>query len=461
MTNETNMPIIRRRTSSRAARALTVTGVLALAACHAHETLLDVQTPDIVSIATAETVAGAQAFYTAGVGEFSRLVGGDRNGSSPLGLNLAGGLFGDELFSARTGTEHYDSRSQNPNLLPASSWNELGTAYTRVSRAINLLEKYPPATGGPAQLALLHALKGYTLTLGAEHFCNGIPIWDGKSDDATATTITVTNDEMYGMALTEFTTADSLATVSGNTQVKSLAAIGKGRTIVDKATPATLQASLAQAAAVVASVPVTFVYNAVFTNNSTGVGNAIYDWSNSTRNFGASDKEGINGLPYVSAKDPRVKVDATKTRLGQDGTSVTPLLNQYPTLGSPIPVSTGIEGLLIKAESQLATDPAGFIVTLNQARTTIAGLAPLTDPGTADARRDLLFKERGFWFYLTAHRLGDMRRLVRQYGLDAESVYPTGPYFKGGTYGKEVVMMPSIDEQNNPSGWKSCSDTKA
>ena len=31
-----------------------------------------------------------------------------------------------------------------------------------------------------------------------------------------------------------------------------------------------------------------------------------------------------------------------------------------------------------------------------------------------------------------AHRLGDLRRLVKDYKRGAETVYPTGPYFKGG-----------------------------
>lgn len=436
--------------------AIALMGV-ALGGCR--DTLLEVQTPDIVSVTAAQSVAGAQSFYTSGVGEFNRLVGGDRAGSSPLGLNLAGGLFADELFAARTGTEHYDQRSQNPNLLPASSWNEFGTTYTRITRAIKLLVAFPPATGGPKQLALLHALKGYTLTLGAEHFCNGIPIWDGVSDDVSAATVTVTNDDMYAMAIAQFDSAITMA--AGDTAITPLARIGKARAIVDKATPASLQADLATAAGIAALVPTSFVYNAVYTSNSTGVGNAIYDWSNGTRNFGASDKEGINGLPFVSAKDPRVRVDGTKTKLGQDGTSVTPLLNQYPTLASPVPVATGIEALMIKAESQMVGDPLGFITTLNQARATVPGLTPLVDPGTPDARRKLLFSERGFWFYLTAHRVGDLRRQVRQYGIDAEQVYPTGPYFKGGSYGKDVVMQPSIDEQNNPSGWLACSDLKA
>ena len=62
-----------------------------------------------------------------------------------------------------------------------------------------------------------------------------------------------------------------------------------------------------------------------------------------------------------------------------------------------------------------------------------------------------MFRERAFWFYLTAHRLGDLRRMVRQYGLDAESVFPTGAYHKQGlTRGTQVTFVIPQPEENNP-----------
>jgi hypothetical protein len=64
---------------------------------------------------------------------------------------------------------------------------------------------------------------------------------------------------------------------------------------------------------------------------------------------------------------------------------------------------------------------------------------------------DLLLRERAFWFYLTAHRLGDLRRLVRQYARTAESVYPTGAYHKQGlTRGTQVSFIVPQPEENNP-----------
>jgi hypothetical protein len=59
--------------------------------------------------------------------------------------------------------------------------------------------------------------------------------------------------------------------------------------------------------------------------------------------------------------------------------------------------------------------------------------------------------------YMSAHRLGDMRRLVRQYGRGTETVYPTGAYFKGGVYGTDAVLIPNQTETNNPK-WQACTD---
>ena len=65
--------------------------------------------------------------------------------------------------------------------------------------------------------------------------------------------------------------------------------------------------------------------------------------------------------------------------------------------------------------------------------------------------------ERAFWFWGTSHRLGDLRRLIRQYGRATESVFPTGPYFAGGTYGTDVALVPAQTERNNPS-FKGCAN---
>jgi hypothetical protein len=456
------------RRAGRVARAACVT--LALAACsNAEDRLLGVETPDIVTPENASSVAGAQSFYVAANGDFARLVGGDRGGSSPLGLNLTGGMLADEIFSARAGTEHLDNRSINPNTFPIDSWTQVGNTWSRNMRALRLLLQYPPATGKEAQLAQLHANMGFTLTLAAEHYCNGIPIWDGK-DELNPKTATMSTEQMYAAAVSQFDSAITIAgTGTGTAAVRNIASIGKARALLNMAKTGSLSADMAKAADAARQVPTNFVWNTLFSKNTTGVANAIYNWMLSTRNFGASDREGGNGLDFVSARDPRAKVAACSGNScrGQDGSN-TPTLNQYPTLDAPVPIATGVEARLIEAEARLAAgDGAGMMQILNDLRAAtgsnsggVAGLAPLADPGSQSGRVDLLFRERAFWMYMTAHRLGDLRRLVRQYGREVESVFPTGAYFKGGRYGTDVTLLPSQAETNNPD-WKECTDRKA
>ena len=114
---------------------------------------------------------------------------------------------------------------------------------------------------------------------------------------------------------------------------------------------------------------------------------------------------------------------------------------------------------MIEAEAALKKgDATTYLAKLNDARTLHATLTPLADPGSTVARENLLFRERAFWFWGTAHRLGDLRRLVKNYQRGAETVYPTGPYFKGGAYGTDLVLIPAQAEKNNPD-FTGCSST--
>ncbi len=172
------------------------------------------------------------------------------------------------------------------------------------------------------------------------------------------------------------------------------------------------------------------------------------------------DREGGNGLPYLTAKDPRL--DGRRDRPAR----VRPrdaVQSAAQVSGSSRRTSCwldGIEARLIQAEAAFrAGTPGPAFATLNALRA-IAGLAPLTDPGSESARTNLLFRERAFWMWGTAHRLGDMRRLVRQYARAQDTVFPTGEYHKGGEYGSDVNFPVSSDERNNPK-FTGCIDRSA
>lgn len=70
---------------------------------------------------------------------------------------------------------------------------------------------------------------------------------------------------------------------------------------------------------------------------------------------------------------------------------------------------------------------------------------------------DLHFEERAYWLWQTGHRLGDLRRLIRDYGRDPETVFPSASYHKVGGYGMDVNFPVPIDEENNPN-FEECLD---
>lgn len=57
--------------------------------------------------------------------------------------------------------------------------------------------------------------------------------------------------------------------------------------------------------------------------------------------------------------------------------------------------------------------------------------------------------------FLTTHRMGDVRRLVRQYGRAVNSVYPSGNWKDGLPFGNEVDFDVPLSEAPNPN-FKGC-----
>jgi hypothetical protein len=88
---------------------------------------------------------------------------------------------------------------------------------------------------------------------------------------------------------------------------------------------------------------------------------------------------------------------------------------------------------------------------LNELRAGI-GLVPLADPGTRTGEVDLHFRERAFWLFSQGYRLGDLRRLVRQYGRSPMTVFPTGRYHKDNrSIGTDADIVVPDAERNNPN----------
>jgi hypothetical protein len=435
------------RALTRAALGAAVVPAVLLTAC-SQDRLTLVETPDQITTDKANSATGAAALRAAALGNFANYFAGDNNGAG-IGMNIATGLLGDEMISARGGTEHMDSRAVNEAVFPATVWTTFGQANTQLIRAIAAVKEFTPESATKvSNVAQQYMLLGFTYVIAGESFCNGIPV--GNADDENPTTEILSNIELFEKAIAHYDTALTTAAAS-DTRIRNAALIGKARALVDLR-------RYSDAAALLAAVPTDYVYNVEF--SATTIVNDVYDWMFATPNFGPADREGGNGLNYVSSLDPRVRVDRSTQRPGQDGTPIWRTL-MFPRGDAPVPLATGIEARLIEAEALLAAgDAAGWLAKLNAARATMTELTPLADPGSAAARVDLLFRERAFWMYFTAHRVGDLRRLVRQYERAPEAVWPSGAYFKGGVYGTDMNLPPSQAERNNPE-YPGCADRNA
>jgi hypothetical protein len=234
-----------------------------------------------------------------------------------------------------------------------------------------------------------------------------------------------------------------------------LASVGKGRALLD-------QGLFAEAAAAVAAVPTEFQYLTEHADSPLRLQNAIYSYSVGFL-WSVSDEEGGAGLPYRTAEDPRVPFEDTED-VGLDGTTPQFTLLKYPDASASVVVADGIEARLIEAEALLQTPDLGGMTTILNDLRDAAGLDPLDQPATQAEAVDLLFSERAFWMFATGHRLGDMRRLVRPapvgYGRAVDTVFPSGTYIKGGSYGDDVNLPIPQEEGNNPNA-VGCLDREA
>jgi hypothetical protein len=190
------------------------------------------------------------------------------------------------------------------------------------------------------------------------------------------------------------------------------------------------------AASAAALVPTSFSY-ATMHSTTPGYENLVYLLNTAQKRLTIPDGEGGNGLPWRTASDPRVPWIAGG---GVGFDFVTPWFIglKYTSATNNIVIASGTEARLIEAEALLRTaNVAGFIAALNSLRATM-GLPLLVDPGNQAARENLLFAERANWLYATGTRLGDVRRLINQYGRSQSTVLPTGAYHKGGVYGTDA-----------------------
>ena len=440
---------------------------VASSACTSTEEILSVTDPDIINPVDVQSAAGANVVRLGALQRLNAATSGGTTGDE--GIFMLGGLFADEWnngdsFIARQEIDQRVITIQNNFLTSAN--RSLHRARLAALQAIDLLREFNP-TGPAADLAEMYLVEAYAENIVAEHYCNGIvlgSVADGQPIYGDPISVT----ETLQLALAH---ADSgLALITGATaqdvKIRSALRVVKGRILLNLNRPA-------DAATAVNGVATSFTYQVL--HSQTTRDNQIWSFNNSARRYSVSTGEGVNGLNFATANDPRVPVCtggdvacraiSVTSNVRDDLTQPIYVQRIWPARDAAVTIIGGVEARLIEAEAQLkAGQAATSLATLNAARTTVTGLAPLVDAGTEAARVDQLFRERAFWMFSTGHRTGDLRRLIRQYGRPANTVFPTGAWHKAGNYGSDVTLPIPQAEQNNPnlpSGTNTCIDRVA
>ncbi|MGQ0642656.1 MAG: hypothetical protein ACT4P6_18085 [Gemmatimonadaceae bacterium] len=432
----------------RRATAVATIGV-ALGSCSPTE-FLDVTDPDIINPGDVSSAAGANAVRIGALARLNSATSGDES------LFLLGGLFADEWnngdsFIARQEIDQRVITIQNNFLTNAN--RALHRARLAATQAIDLLEQFNP-TGPAPERAEMYFVLAYVENLIAEHYCSGI-VFSTVVEGAERYGEPRTTQAVLELALAH---ADSglrliTGTSAADVKVRNALAVTRGRILLNLNRPA-------EAATAVSSVPTNHTYQMLHAITATS--NQMWSFNNLARRYSVSTGEGMNGLNFATANDPRLPIcqggDATCRAIGVTQTSrddlTQPIYVQriWTARETPVTIVSGIEARLIEAEAQMrAQNVTGSLATLNAARATVTALTPLPAATTDAARIDQLFRERAFWFFSTGHRVGDLRRLVRQYSRGANSVFPIGAWHKGGNYGVDVTIPVPMAEQNNPN----------
>lgn len=311
--------------------------------------------------------------------------------------------------------------------------------------AIPAVRAYTPDSLQGDFLAQLYAIRGYSILQMAEDLCPGFPVND-VVDNLAVYGKPLTTDSALGLAIGQLDSA--IKYVRDSARFATLARVAKGRALLDRQ-------MYTEAAAVVAPV----LTNAVYLTEQNQRIAMANRWCDECENIGIANREGVNGLAFPSSSDPRVPVAFLGTRATNPNDTL-----WYTTKGrnttDRVVLASGIEARLIQAEVALHDNSASWKPILDSLRATV-GLAPLMDPGNVDGRINLLYQERAFWLYMTGRRLGDLRRLMNNYGRGAETVFPTGSYKggSGGTYGTatSIPFILTDQQQHNPYVTTGCS----
>ena len=275
------------RTIRRATASVLAVG--ALAAC---DGVLDVTDPDI--ILDANSAAGAVALKN---GVILRLAQATSGGE----FFVYSGLLADEWISGDTFEQRNSVDQRNTavsNSFLAPDFRALNRVRNQADKSVAALRQFSPSPS--ANIGLMFAMKAFAENQIGETYCNGIPFseTDGPNIIFGAP---LPYDSAFARAAAS---ADSAQLYVGGTdgpRVTAFAKIIKARALLNRG-------QFAAAGVAATGVATSFKWDVSHTENS-GI-NQIWSLNNSASRYVVADREGGSGLNFITALDPRFRLDA-------------------------------------------------------------------------------------------------------------------------------------------------------
>ena len=444
--------------------------VASLSCSSVTDSLLEAPDPDLIPPENTNSSAGALAVASGALGRLKDVTVGSES------TWLFGGLLVDEWGTSSTFIQNDEADWRQVQANNSSVLGMLRRLYrvrTAANQAIALLKTWEPTR--TALIGEMYFARGFAEVQLASDFCNGIPLSDGTGEEVTfGDPVPVASVFTTAIASFDAALAAATGTDAASLRIQRAARVGKAR-------------------AQLGEQPIRggrghdrwdrrrsdqFSYQT--TSSLATSDNVIWGQGLSAKRYSVADSlEGNsrnllvrNALPFFSARDPRLPVIDTKV-VGQDGGTFVRTTAIYDRL-TAIDVVSGLDARLIEAEAALrggnVTQWLQILNDLRQGPNRIAqigtvviaatALPLLTDPGTEAERVSLLFREKAFWTFSRGQRLGDLRRLVRQFGRTPDNVFPVGPHYKTTAYGSDVNFPIHPDEETNPK-FTGCLDRNA
>jgi hypothetical protein len=344
-------------TTNRLPREILVCAMLLIAAattgCRG-DLLGVVSPPNAIAASQLHDSTDAEALRAGAIGAFSSGVGATQ------GMLRYNGMMADEFYTsvALVMEVAADTRTVQPSSGTAmdGTYIEIQRARIQSLQAVQALEQNT-STAGSGDVGEVFAVAGYAELLLAETMCSGIPLTQISLSSTVTAGEPLATDSVLAVAVAHFDSAAAHA--AGQALVANLAAVGRGRALLDLGRPA-------DAGAAVASVTPSFLYTVTLPGTQVDIYHNMFSQFSIAN---VADVKGRNGLPFVSAHDARLPTLAG----GQSAiatTTVSPLkFASTATSNGPIPLADGVEGGLIIAEAALAAgDTSGWLAALNTLR---------------------------------------------------------------------------------------------